>query len=311
MAGTAGMAGAGGSAGGGGVGGMAGSGGEGRALQNKVITFELVNGEPPTEGDEISDQFRAEFGVSFALENGTLPKIAQVGEPATAFEPDDNPREGQGIGSFFLTEDGEVFNGLDASPLIVTFDTPTSAASGQILDIDFGEVFLVEARDADGNVLEETTVSDGDPGTGNRNAAVWSFERESADVYSIRLSGTRRRAGGFGLGFDNFNPTSPTIFGGDGTICNSWCDVLLGCSEADDEPSCLLECTQLLVVGTAESSECGEAFVDIVECVGGLSCEEFSLWIDAQTTAGQTGQLPSDPYPCRSQDVNAGSVCEF
>jgi hypothetical protein len=286
------------------MGGDGGAGGEGGTPASKVITFELVNGEAPTELDEISTQFQAEFGASFVLEDGTFPRISEVGRPTTGFTPNDNPRSNQGIGSFFLTDDGEV-PGPSRSPLIVTLDTPTRAASGQILDIDFGESFVVEARDEDGMVLETRTIRDGDFGTGERNAAVWAFERDSADVYSLRFAGTRDREGGFGLGFDNFNLSSSTIFGGDGTTCASECDVVLRCLEGTDEAACFAECNLLLIAAATASPECGAAFVDVFDCVGGLSCEDFLLWGEAQN------QPPPTSYPCRDEDVAAAGVCSF
>ena len=50
----------------------------------------------------------------------------------------------------------------------------------------------------------------------DRLAKVWSIQRPSADVYSIRFVGTRTAAGSFGLGFDLFAartaaPPVPTL----------------------------------------------------------------------------------------------------
>ena len=181
----------------------------------KVIDFESIDGAPPTEGDEISDQFVDEFGISFSLEDGTFPRIAQVGNPATAFSPADTPQSGQGVGMFFLTDDGVLTFDLDTSPLLVAFQTPTSAASGQVLDIDGGEMFTIEARDASDVVVETIVIQAGDDGTGDALATFWSFERPQADIYSIRFVGVRTQSGGFGLGFDNFAPTSPNSEGCD------------------------------------------------------------------------------------------------
>jgi hypothetical protein len=116
---------------------------------------------------------------------------------------------------FFLTDDGVLDRSLDTSPLLVTFETPTSAASAQVLDIDFGEMFTVEARDLSGTVVETIVVRSGDDGTGNALATFWSFERPQADIFSIRVIGERTRSGGFGLGFDNFAPTTPNSEGCD------------------------------------------------------------------------------------------------
>ena len=93
----------------------------------------------------------------------------------------------------------------------MNYTTPTMAASGVILDIDFNESFLIQARDGSGNVLESISISAGDPGTGNGIATLWSFSRPSADVVSIRFAGTRTAGGAFGLGFDNFDARTAAV----------------------------------------------------------------------------------------------------
>jgi hypothetical protein len=115
----------------------------------------------------------------------------------------DTPAPNQDIGTFFLTDDGRMA-GLNAPPLIVLYDPPTSAASGVVMDIDFNETFTIEARDAAGAILQSVVIKAGDPNTGDGMATRWSIDRESADIHSIRFIGRRTAAGGFGLGFDNF-----------------------------------------------------------------------------------------------------------
>ena len=78
--------------------------------QNPIlINFEQIPDEPPSEGLNLDDQFLDEFGISFAIEGGGNPVLAEIGSPATAFESafgDDTPAPNQGIGNFFLTDDG-------------------------------------------------------------------------------------------------------------------------------------------------------------------------------------------------------------
>lgn len=187
-----------------------------KAIQAQLINFEAIPGGTSFEGLVISNQFEATVGVSFSLEGGGHPVLAQVGNPTTAFANDalvgDMPAPGQGIGSFFLTDDG-VLSGLSAPPLIVTYSTPTDSASGVVLDIDFDEQFVIEARDAGDNVLETVTIMAGDPGTGDALATRWEFQRATAEVASIRFVGSRQVDGAFGLGFDNFNARSPLLVG--------------------------------------------------------------------------------------------------
>ena len=172
-----------------------------------LIDFETIPGiGVPTEGLAIGTQYAATAGVSFALEDGSLPLIAEVGSPTTAFQPSDNPaaQDAALIGQFFLTDDGTVA-GLNPSPLIVSYSTPTASASGVVLDIDFNEMFTIEARDFNGAILETLIIQAGDPNTGSRRATPWAIQRAQNDIFSIRFVGTRTTAGGFGLGFDNFD----------------------------------------------------------------------------------------------------------
>jgi hypothetical protein len=181
------------------------------------IDFESIPGSAPIEGLAINTQFLATEGVSFILENGADPVLAQVGDPMTAFggPPNhtggDTPAGGQNIGSFFLTDDGVVSSSLISPALIVSYSTPTSAASGVILDIDLTETFTIQAHDNSGNVLETINIADGDPNTGDGIATFWSFDRATTDIASIRFAGSRTLAGGFGLGFDNFNARSASV----------------------------------------------------------------------------------------------------
>jgi hypothetical protein len=175
------------------------------------IDFETIPGGTPQEGLIISDQFVATAGVSFALEGGGYPVLADVGGEATAFlghpnnSAPDTPAPDQPIGQYFLTDDGEI--GGESPNLIVNYDPPTAAASGVVLDVDNRESYTIEARDASDTVLQTVSVSAGDPGTGDGLATRWSLERENADIVSLRFrSGTPSTL--IGLGFDNFNARS-------------------------------------------------------------------------------------------------------
>jgi hypothetical protein len=129
----------------------------------EIVDFECIPAQGiPAEGTAISDQYEETLGVVFSLEDGESPVIAEVGTPKTAFDPSDTPLEDRGVEQFFLTDDG-LTSGLESPPLIVTYSTPTAEAGGVILDIDHGEEFTIEARDAGGGVLETVVIRDGDP----------------------------------------------------------------------------------------------------------------------------------------------------
>ena len=176
------------------------------------IDFETIPGDIPAENLIISDQFYNSFGLSFALENGKFPLLAEIGgaEPAAFWSQwgNDTPAPGQDPGRFFITDDGELSQTNLISPaLILTFENPIDSFAGCILDLDLSESFTIEALDQAGNVLQDFTIVDGDPNTGDGTYNCWGFNLQGCkgSVYSIRYSGTRTLSGGFGLGMDNFS----------------------------------------------------------------------------------------------------------
>lgn len=70
-----------------------------------TVTFEAIPGGMPVDGMTIDNQFQADFGVTFSLEGGGAPILAQVGGPLTAFQGfnglPDTPAPGTNTGSFF------------------------------------------------------------------------------------------------------------------------------------------------------------------------------------------------------------------
>ena len=113
-----------------------------------TVDFESIPGGTPTEGLEISTQYLEAEGISFSLEGGGFPRIAKVGSPATAFASelgDDTPLPNQNVGTFFLTDDGN-FTERYPSVLIITYNTPTSAASGVILDVDSTALIIARSK---------------------------------------------------------------------------------------------------------------------------------------------------------------------
>ena len=177
---------------------------------SSIIDFETIPGGAPSDGEPIGTQYRAVFHVSFLLENGTQPILAKVGEPTTAFERDTGPGDtplGNGNGSFFLTDDGVV--GPAPPPLLITYDAPTKAAYGEILDIDGDEGWTVEALDGTDAGLATVVLDAGTPGTGDGVVTPFTFTRPTADIRAIRVRYTGA-SNVVGLAFDNFSPACNT-----------------------------------------------------------------------------------------------------
>lgn len=175
-----------------------------------TIDFETLGNTTLFEGLPINIQFLDEFGVTFELENGTIPLLAEVG----GFRPyafsssfgNDAPAPGQNVGKYFITDDGLVSN-LTAIPLIVRFQNPVDSVSAEVLDMDFDEVFTVTARDINDNTLLTKTIRAGDAGTGDGIATLFGFNMPGCigSIYSLKFQGTRQVSGGFGFAMDNFS----------------------------------------------------------------------------------------------------------
>ncbi|MEM1217108.1 MAG: hypothetical protein AAGJ82_15545, partial [Bacteroidota bacterium] len=195
-----------------------------------TIDFEEIPGETVTENLRIDDQYFDEFGITFTLENGQSPILARVGAPATAFGSNfgsDEPVPGAGIGEFFLTDDGQL-SGLEMIPVIVNFAAPIDSFSACVLDIDFDEFFVIEARDEFGTTVLADTIFAGDPGTGDGISTCWGFNFSGCEgiIYSVRFEGFRDTPGAFGLGMDNFS------------FCFAGVDIANQTSVLVDDPDC-------------------------------------------------------------------------
>ena len=177
-----------------------------------IIDFETIPGGTPSDGLSISTQFQASQGVTFSLEGGGSPVLAQVGAPQTAFRGFNNladqPAPGTNVGQFFLTDDGTL-SGLPQA-LLVDYSTSVSAASGVILDIDFAEQWTIEALSGM-SVIGSQVLGPFGSGAGTNGATtVWSFDFGTNTFDRLRFSFTgTATSGAVGLAFDNFSPSSP------------------------------------------------------------------------------------------------------
>jgi len=203
-----------------------------------VIDFEsFPDGSPLTEGTIIHDQYAVTpYWVTFELvgvDPSVGPTHANVGPPATAFwgvdgettdcSSDttmwDKPRNTENVGCWFLTDNDTVAEGLGYT-LLVTYTQPVTWASGDILDVDFGEEWTVTARACDESILGQVVIAAGDAGTGNGKATPWQLSSETAICF-ITLEMTDVDGGG-GFAFDNFSFIHTTTTSTENT---SWGDV--------------------------------------------------------------------------------------
>lgn len=182
------------------------------------IDFETIPNGQLVDDMDIFDQYSDVFGVTFSLEGGVPARLAKVGAPMTAFQGPNNgadtPAAGVDIGQYFLTDNGTVV-GVNADPIYVNFLSPMDSVSGCILDMDFGERFVVHALGEFGDVIFADTIFSGsivdgvtipgDPGTGDGLCTEWGFRLDECEgsIFSVKLDGFRVTSGGFGLGLDN------------------------------------------------------------------------------------------------------------
>ena len=197
------------------------------AIDPRVIDFEtLPNGFQPEEGLSVSNQFLRSHGVSFAFEDNTYPKIAEIGWPSNltrqsrpfAFwgPPGSSNPDGlatnQNCGKFFLTDGRSGPNNLGVfgipRALIIVLASPSSQVSGEIIDIDSNaDAWSIEARDQHAQVVASIRLTLQSPNSGDGKATFWSFHRPSAEIQSVRIAyvGTEQSVG---WALDNFCPYS-------------------------------------------------------------------------------------------------------
>jgi len=198
-----------------------------------VIDFETVPGGTPSDQLAISTQYQASYGVTFSIERGgtdITPYLEQAGASdaghgfwnaaANTYDTEAVGYEGE-LGNYFLRFGRDTFSDTPGPILIITYDTPVSAASAEIWDIDAApnnsngyEAWTITARDMDGLVIDTIVSPDGidenNPDSLNAKPWTWSFNHASSDIYSIAIefSGT---ASIVGLAFDNFSPATAVI----------------------------------------------------------------------------------------------------
>lgn len=180
------------------------------------VDFESLPSGAPTEAINIGDQYQASAGMSFRLEGGGAPVLAQAGAPGLGFmgygRVRDTAAPGQNVGAFFLVDDG-LFGGMPA-PLIISYATPSTDVGGAILDIDRGEAWTIEARDGNGTIIEALALDGASAAAGDALATPWFFSRAMADIASVRIAYSGPADLSVGFAFDNL---TASVSGGPGT----------------------------------------------------------------------------------------------
>ncbi|MBZ8180854.1 PEP-CTERM sorting domain-containing protein [Oscillatoria salina] len=197
----------------------------------KFINFEGIDGILP-DGSEalddmkITDQFSS-LGITFGIDAnldgindpGKSPVLEAVGyskkDPKSGFANGHlskldvaAPSFESRLGSFFLRTDTPKKT-IKEQNLLITYNSPTSGASGEIWDIDGGirgtEQWRIEALGQDLSVIDSILSPLGTTLTLDAKPWLWSFDRDVADINAIRFNfvGTKKNVAG--LAFDNFS----------------------------------------------------------------------------------------------------------
>lgn len=185
------------------------SGTEARA---SFITFDTVPGYgTPTDGMSIGSQYAASTGMTFSLEGGGTPVMAEAGGTRTAFQGygggADEMAPGQFVGSWFLTDDGIVDK--IAPTLNISYSSANSHVGGEILDIDGTEAWQINAYDAANTLLGSLFISSSSSGTGDGIATPWAFNHLLDDISLVQIVYTGGYEHGIGVGYDNFWTQNP------------------------------------------------------------------------------------------------------
>lgn len=198
-----------------------------------IVDFETVPNGVPTDGMTIDTQYAATQMMTFSLLGGGSPILAEIGAPRTAFQGIDGqpdiPADGQGVGSYFLTANGEVTFGAPKT-LVVDYATPFGNVGGYILDIDGYEAWRIDAFDSSNNLLDSISLTTASPNAGDGLATGWSFFRPANDIAQIQLVYTGGLQWEIGFAWDNFSashaplPSSLALLltGGLGLLVPAW-----------------------------------------------------------------------------------------
>jgi len=173
-----------------------------------LINFEPVDGKFPdgsvaVDNMAITNQFSS-LGVTFSIDRnldglpdaGLFPKLEAVGNSDSVIGFVSRKRGGADIaapgfenrlGSFFLRGVGSLTRG---ESLLISYNSPTNAASAEIWDIDGEpergfEQWEVQALGSDLSVIDSIISPAGNPIALESSPWLWSFDRPQKDIHAI------------------------------------------------------------------------------------------------------------------------------
>jgi hypothetical protein len=207
------------------------------------IDFENPGALGLGDNKSVTNQY-LDLGFSFGLDNdldgiadaGIAPALEQKGKGGTDgfvnggknnndvaadgyFDEANGITYADRLGDYFLRTGGLGGNGGN---LLITYTEGTSAASGELWDIDGNQDWWSKGRDrteqwevqalgSDNIILESILSPLGDRATGGLDGKpwMWSFKRETTDIKAIRFVFTGdSKTQNVGLAFDNFSSHS-------------------------------------------------------------------------------------------------------
>jgi hypothetical protein len=204
------------------------------ATASSLINFETLPGSSPSDNLAISNQFASQ-GVTFGIDNNgdgiadsnLFPQLEKIGQNdsingfVNGGKGNDVAEVGyeDRLGNYFLRTAGLGGNG---GSLFISYDDPTKAASGEIWDIDGNnnggrtEQWEVQLLGQNNTLLDTITSPLGTNANNDQNGGeldgkpwLFSFERDTADVYGIRFEFKGNSdPSKVGLAFDNFSARS-------------------------------------------------------------------------------------------------------
>jgi hypothetical protein len=194
------------------------------AVLAQTIDFETVPGGLPADQLAITGQYRASYGVTFSLSDGSAPVLEELRgfDPGYGFSVGvlrdvAAPGYESQLGHYFLRIGSGDAASAPLPDLLVSYDTPVAAASAQIWDIDgqidATEQWRVDALDATGHVVDSLTSPSGmadDTSSLSGKPWNWSFDHGArADIAGVRIVFIGSKTTDIGLGFDQFSVSSP------------------------------------------------------------------------------------------------------